>query len=89
MLKLPALEPGATFTLDSDATAVACDGDLLAAGDASGRLYAWDLGTAHPLATERVLPTEISAIRVSAARRRLFAMANDERGAHGMVVQLR
>lgn len=89
VLNLPALDLRAALEMQADGSVIACDGDLLAAGDESGRLYAWELSTNRLLAEERLLRGPVSTLRVSRSRNRMLAVANDEQGAHARLVQLR
>lgn len=89
VLELSTLRLRSRFELDADATALGCDGALLAVGDSAGRVHAWDIVHGRLVGVERVLPAPVYAIAVVALARCVVAIANDERGVHAVALRAR
>jgi hypothetical protein len=51
------------------------------------RVYAWDLARAQAVGSQAVFGAPVSAIAASGSARRILAVATDEKGARGLLLQ--
>jgi hypothetical protein len=81
VIDVATLREASSVRLQSDGTALACDGDLVATGDEHGGVYAYDASRGQLFGRAGDLRGGVSLIAVSGRARRVLAVANSNSGA--------